>query len=396
MNGHSRRRFLADVGRGMLVASVGTSLANDLGSRRLGALSRQAPPRLDFGKLEPLVALMQETPPDKLHADPRRKARRGHRASHARRRRGAGQRPHLWRRGLCRLPLVHGPGPGLSDGASELPTEQARCQCSRCSIATRTAFRPLAAGQMKCCTRSRPPSCRPIRAMMLLQQATRQADLKLAEQTFAALARGPIGEAFNHLAVLHRRRGRCASCRALVAGLVDARFDRPGICPDAAAAIGPLLREFRAGMKKHNGTAPAVRTVLRSCSINTSWCNRPLATAARKTAGSTTMGRLIASASREQAADAVAAALAEGIAAEDVGAAISLAANELVLRDPGRAEAMGHAGKTGRQRARRFGRRSRLRCGERLAKHRPRLQSPQCRGQPDRRRVSYGRSIGPA
>src|SRR5262249_38072651 len=48
------------------------------------------------------------------------------------------------------------------------------------------------------------------------------------------------------------------------------------------------------------------------------------------------MGRLIANSSREQAADAVAAALAEGIAMEDVGAAISLAANELVLRDPGR------------------------------------------------------------
>ena len=31
MNGHSRREFLADVSRGMLVASVGTSLAVDLG-----------------------------------------------------------------------------------------------------------------------------------------------------------------------------------------------------------------------------------------------------------------------------------------------------------------------------------------------------------------------------
>jgi hypothetical protein len=51
-----------------------------------------------------------------------------------------------------------------------------------------------------------------------------------------------------------------------------------------------------------------------------------------------TMGRFIADASREQAAEAIAAALAEGFAAEDVGAALSLAANELVLRDPGRAK----------------------------------------------------------
>jgi len=42
---------------------------------------------------------------------------------------------------------------------------------------------------------------------------------------------------------------------------------------------------------------------------------------------------------REQAADAVAAALADGIAPADVGEAISLAANRLVLRDPGRTRA---------------------------------------------------------
>ena len=33
----------------------------------------------------------------------------------------------------------------------------------------------------------------------LLRQATRSADLAKAEQTFAALAQGPAGEAFNHL-----------------------------------------------------------------------------------------------------------------------------------------------------------------------------------------------------
>src|SRR6516165_226790 len=68
MNGHSRRRFLADVGRGMLVASVGTSLAGDLGLAPSWAAeaASSGPPRLNFGKLEPLVALMQDTPPDKL------------------------------------------------------------------------------------------------------------------------------------------------------------------------------------------------------------------------------------------------------------------------------------------------------------------------------------------
>ena len=48
------------------------------------------------------------------------------------------------------------------------------------------------------------------------------------------------------------------------------------------------------------------------------------------------MANQIADASREQAAEAVAAALAEGFSTDDVGEAISLAANQLVLRDPGR------------------------------------------------------------
>src|SRR5205085_3569724 len=44
-------------------------------------------------------------------------------------------------------------------------------------------------------------------------------------------------------------------------------------------------------------------------------------------------------ANREQAADAVAAALADGFSPDDIGEAIALAANRLVLRDPGRTHA---------------------------------------------------------
>ena len=51
------------------------------------------------------------------------------------------------------------------------------------------------------------------------------------------------------------------------------------------------------------------------------------------------MSQTIFAASPEQAAEAVAAALAEGILPDAVGEAISLAANRLVLRDPGRPKA---------------------------------------------------------
>src|SRR5437764_911100 len=60
----TRRQFLADVGRGMLVASVGSAVASDLG---LGtAFAVDTPDTLDFGPLEPLVRFMQETPAEKL------------------------------------------------------------------------------------------------------------------------------------------------------------------------------------------------------------------------------------------------------------------------------------------------------------------------------------------
>src|SRR5438132_12555014 len=60
MMNRNRREFLADVGKGMLVASVGPALAADLGLARAFAGDDAKP--LSFGDREPLVALMQETP----------------------------------------------------------------------------------------------------------------------------------------------------------------------------------------------------------------------------------------------------------------------------------------------------------------------------------------------
>src|SRR5882672_4931999 len=61
---HTRREFLADVGRGMLVATVGYGIAREL--CLAPAFAADAPDALDFGSLEPLVRFMQETPAEKL------------------------------------------------------------------------------------------------------------------------------------------------------------------------------------------------------------------------------------------------------------------------------------------------------------------------------------------
>src|SRR5207248_345784 len=63
MKNRSRRDFLADVGRGMLLASVGPALAADLGLASAHAAA--GPDVVTFGDREPLVALLQETPADK-------------------------------------------------------------------------------------------------------------------------------------------------------------------------------------------------------------------------------------------------------------------------------------------------------------------------------------------
>src|SRR5688572_18018450 len=61
--GRSRRDFLADVGRGVLVASVGLGMAQELG---LAGVFDGDDNELTFGDLEPLVCLMQETPIERL------------------------------------------------------------------------------------------------------------------------------------------------------------------------------------------------------------------------------------------------------------------------------------------------------------------------------------------
>ena len=64
MNHRSRREFLSDVGQGMLIGALGSSVSLELGLSR--AFADDPSERLTFGALEPLVSLLQETPPDKL------------------------------------------------------------------------------------------------------------------------------------------------------------------------------------------------------------------------------------------------------------------------------------------------------------------------------------------
>ena len=64
MGTRNRREFLAEVGQGMLVAAVGSAAALDMGLSP--AWAKDEPESLTFGSLEPLVGMMEDTPPDSL------------------------------------------------------------------------------------------------------------------------------------------------------------------------------------------------------------------------------------------------------------------------------------------------------------------------------------------
>ena len=65
MNGHNRRQFLGRLGSGVAASVVGLTVGSELDLLGiLAANGADGPDRLDFGRLERLVSLMQETSAD--------------------------------------------------------------------------------------------------------------------------------------------------------------------------------------------------------------------------------------------------------------------------------------------------------------------------------------------
>jgi hypothetical protein len=321
----------------MLVASVGTSLAGDLGLAPSWAAeaASSGPPRLNFGKLEPLVALMQDTPPDKLMPILVDKLATGTElrtmvaAAALANARTFGGEDYVGFHSFMALAPAY-------QMAAELPKEQAPLPVLKVLYRNTNRIQAFGGKEKEVLHAVDAAEMPSHPSDDVLQEATRKADLKLAEQTLAALARGPIGEAFNHLQFSIE--DEVDVHRVVLSWRAWTTLDLAG-----KEHAETLLRQSvhycvntEDAMKRQNRPLPAVRTVLPKLLDQYKLVESIPGTRRAEDAWIESMGRLIANSSREQAADAVAAALAEGISAEDIGAAISLAANELVLRDPGR------------------------------------------------------------
>ena len=333
---NSRREFLGDVGRGMLLAGLGTTLAGDLGLAYVRG--DEAPAALSFGEMEPLVALMQDTPPAKLTAILVDKLKAGTSlktlvaaGALANARTFGGQDYIGFHTFMALAPAYR--------MAQELPTALQPLPVLK--VLYRNANRIQEFGGRKS-EILHPVTADPIPSGVVpgeyLREVARKGDIEAADRTFASLAKVPVGEAFNHLQFevedevdVHRV---VLSWRA---------WDTLELAGQEWAHT--LLRQsirYCANVehtiieKKYQPSG--IRTVLPALLDQYGLLGRTLGSTAGDDAWVKHLADTIYSASREQAADAVAQALREGFAPESIGEAMSLAANMLVLHDPGRPE----------------------------------------------------------
>ena len=334
MSRSNRREFLADVGRGMLVASVGYSLASDLGLTPSFADEPAQP--LSFGRLEPLVCLMQETPADRLLPLLSERLQNGTAlgelvaaAALANARTFGGEDYIGFHTMMALAPAYH--------MAQELP--EARRPLPVFKVLYRNTNRiQETGGRAHEVLHPVEPTALPEGSVggEVLRDAVRRKDINAAEHTFAALAERSSDDAFNHL--LYAVQDNTEVHRVVL----------PYRAWDLLDLIGKeqahtLLRQsvrycVKAENSPRNASWDEPRTVLPKLLDQYHLAGRSPGTRAAEDAWVDRMSETIFAATAPGAADAVAAALAEGMSPAALGEAISLAANQLVLRDAGRTE----------------------------------------------------------
>ncbi len=330
----SRREFLADVGRGMLIASVGPALAFDLGlaSARAG----EGADVLSFGTLEPLVGLMQDTPAAKLLPVLVDKMRSGTdmrmlvtAAALANARTFGGQDYDGYHAFMALMPAYQ--------MSAELNEERRPLPVLKVLHRNTTRMQAVGGHQKEALHAVAPAPLPPGKpGGEVLREATRQADWNSAESVFATLAQGPIGEAYNHLQFAIQ--DEVDVHRVVLAWRSWAILDLTG-----QEYARTLLRQSvrycvnsESYIKEHKRPIPGIRSTLPKLLDQYGLVGKQPGKREADDAWVERMAQTIYGGGREQAAEAVAAALAEGFSPEAIGEAMSLAANRLVLCDPGR------------------------------------------------------------
>jgi hypothetical protein len=333
----TRRQFLSDVGRGVLVASLGPALASDLA---LGgeALAESAPARLTFGDMEPLVALMQETPVNRLLPALVEKLKAGTElrrlvaAAALANARTFGGEDYVGFHTLMALSPAYHMSTELPEATRALPVMKVLYRnTNRIQEAggpSHEVLHPVEPAKL--------PDGKP--GADVLHDAIRSKDVDRAERTFAALVGCSDGccadDAFNDL--LYSVQDTTEVHRVVLPYRAWDLLDLVG-----KEQAHTLLRQsvrycVKAESWTHNGGWDEPRTLLPQVMEKFKLLGREPGTTPADDKWVDDMSRTIFSSTPKQAAEAAAAALAEGIAPACVGEALSLAANQLILRDVGR------------------------------------------------------------
>lgn len=337
MEPRTRRDFLADVGKGMLTASIGTALASELSLSTALAEDRVKP--LNFGKLEPLVDLMQENSAERI------------------------------------LPIVVeriGKGTDLREVVAAAALANARTFGGEDYVGFH-AFMALApAYQM---AQEMPAERKALPVLKVLYRSTNQIqakggrsnevlhEIEAAPVPSAATRRDAIRDAMRHQE-LDRAEGLFAGMVAQSPG--DAYNDLQALVQDDAdvhrvvlayrawdllgftgkAYAHTTLRQsvrYCIDMEKRRVASgrpePGIRAVLPKLVDQYHLTDRKPGTREADDKWLRDLSETIFNAQPAQAAEAVAAALADGFSLNAIGEALSLVATQQVLRDPGRTEA---------------------------------------------------------
>jgi hypothetical protein len=327
----TRREFLADVGRGMLIATVTSEIATDLGLAR--AFADESTGALTFGSLEPLVTLMQETPVARLlptladqlksGADLRRLVAA---ASLANARTFGGEDYVGFHTMMALAPAFH-MSQELSAGEQALPVFKVLYRNTN-------RIQEFGGREKEVLHPVKPASLSAEQNGVALREAVRHKDINAAEQTFAALAQRSDKDAFNDL--LYAVQDATEVHRVV---LPYRAWDMLGIIGKNHAHT--LLRQsvrycVRAESWAGQSAQSEPRTLLPKLLEEHKLLDREPGTRTAEDQWIDDLSMTFFKSTAPQAAAAAAAALAEGFSPAAIGEAISLAANQLVLRDHGR------------------------------------------------------------
>jgi hypothetical protein len=328
MTPRSRRQFMGDVGRGMLVAGLG-SVAGGMGFST--AFANEGAAGLSFGELDPLVDLMQSTPVDRLQPLLVRKLQSGTTdlrqlmtaAALANAETFGGQDYVGFHTAMAMIPALE-----ISDS---LPTERRALPVLKVLYRNTQQIQQEGGAAKKTLA---PVETEPLAGTnegMRLRDAVRGCDMEGAERIFAGQVEASLEDAYNalqwtvqddmniHRFVLAHRAYELIDLigadqahtilRQSVRFCVDAeqnRVERERAESPIRALMPKLFDQY--GLE---GLEPGSRDP------GDEWVAE--------------MSDTIYSSPQEAGAEAVAAALAEGIDPETIGEAISLAANRMVL-----------------------------------------------------------------